>query len=162
MAASLGEPRNNAAPPSAEHEACLVLRDVAVAYGSKVVLSEVSADIRRGQVVGVIGPNGSGKSTLLKAILGMAPLVAGSVSVFGRSPASMRGRIAYVPQRELVDWEFPVTVFDVAMMGRYPRLGWLRRYKHNDHELVERMLERVGMLEHRHTQIGRLSGGQQH
>ena len=161
MASSLDETRNNRTPSAADHEACLVLRDVAVAYGSKVVLSEVSADIRRGQVVGVIGPNGSGKSTLLKAILGMAPLVAGSVSVFGRSPASMRGRIAYVPQRELVDWEFPVTVFDVAMMGRYPRLGWLRRPTRDDIEIVERTLGRVGMLEHRHTQIGRLSGGQQ-
>src|SRR3990170_7663318 len=161
MGASLDEPRNNAAPASAEHEACLVLRDVAVAYGRKVVLREVSADIRRGQVVGVIGPNGSGKSTLLKAILGIAPLVAGSVALFGRPAASVRGRIAYVPQRELVDWEFPVTVFDVAMMGRFPRLGWLRRPRRGDIDVVERALGRVGMLEHRNTQIGRLSAGQQ-
>ena len=114
-------------PSPADHEDCLVVRDLTVAYGSKVVLNGVQADIRRGQVVGVVGPNGGGKSTLLKAILGIAPVVNGSVMLFGRPTTKMRSQIAYVPQREVVDWDFPVTVYDVTMMGRYPRTPWLRR-----------------------------------
>src|SRR4051794_4038090 len=92
------------------HPDCLVLRDVTVAYNRKVVLSGVSADIARGQVVGVIGPNGGGKSTLLKAILGVIPVLKGEISLFGRPAKQMHGRMACVPQREAVDWDFPVTV----------------------------------------------------
>jgi manganese/zinc/iron transport system ATP- binding protein len=139
----------------------LVIRTLTVAYPGKVVLRGVSADIRRGQVVGLIGPNGGGKTTLLMAILGIVPVVGGSVTLFGRPAVAMRGRMAYVPQRELVDWDFPVTVGQVVMMGRYPRIGWLRRAGRRDHECVDRLLERVGMLEHKRTQIGQLSGGQQ-
>src|SRR5438132_5582640 len=153
-----GQAANSAA---ADHDSCLVLRDVAVAYGRKVVLREVFADIRRGQVVGIIGPNGSGKSTLLKAIVGLVPLLSGKITLFGRSVSGLKDRIAYVPQRELVDWEFPVTVFDVAMMGRLPSIGWLRRPRKQDVEAVEDALDRVGMLAYRSDQIGRLSGGQQ-
>jgi len=148
-------------PPPADHEDCLVIRDLTVAYGRRVVLKHVSADIRRGQVIGVIGPNGGGKSTLLKAILGIAPVVSGTVSLFGRPAAAMRSRMAYVPQREVVDWDFPVTAFDVAMMGRYPRAGWFRRPGRADRQAVEHALERAGMIDHRDTQIGQLSGGQQ-
>lgn len=108
------------AETTVDHEDCLVIRDLTVAYGRKIVLKGVHADIRRGQVVGVIGPNGGGKSTLLKAILGMAPVINGTVSLFGKPISKMRSKIAYVPQRELVDWEFPVTAFDVVAMGRYP------------------------------------------
>jgi manganese/zinc/iron transport system ATP- binding protein len=139
----------------------LAIRDLTVAYPGKVVLRGVSADIRRGQVVGVIGPNGGGKSTLLMAILGIVPTVSGSVSLFGRPAVAMRTRMAYVPQRELVDWDFPVTVREVVMMGRYPGIGWLRRPGRRDHERVDRVLERVGLREHQGTQIGQLSGGQQ-
>src|SRR5262249_42763028 len=103
----------------------LVIRDLTVAYGQKVVLRGVNARIERGQVVGIIGPNGGGKSTLLKAILGVVPVAHGSVTLFGRPSATLRHRIAYVPQREVVDWDFPVTVWDVVMMGRYPHVGWL-------------------------------------
>jgi manganese/zinc/iron transport system ATP- binding protein len=144
-----------------DHEDCLVIRDLTVAYGRKVVLKGVQADIRRGQVVGVIGPNGGGKSTLLKAILGMAPVITGSVALFGRPINSMRSKIAYVPQRELVDWEFPVTAFDVVAMGRYPHSRWFGRMTAKDRNIVENALMHVGMLEHRGTQIGQLSGGQQ-
>jgi manganese/zinc/iron transport system ATP- binding protein len=147
-----------AAPPTADG---LAIRDLTVAYPGKVVLRGVSADIRRGQVVGVIGPNGGGKTTLLMAILGIVPIVSGTIRLFGRPAATMRARMAYVPQRELVDWDFPVTVREVVMMGRYPRIGWLRRPGRRDHERVDRVLERVGMREHRRTQIGQLSGGQQ-
>ncbi len=148
-------------PPPADHEDCLVIRDLTVAYGSKVVLNGVQADIRRGQVVGVVGPNGGGKSTLLKAILGIAPVVNGSVMLFGRPAAKMRSQIAYVPQREVVDWDFPVTVYDVTMMGRYPRTPWLRRPGGHDRDVVREMLTTVDMLEYSDTQIGQLSGGQQ-
>jgi manganese/zinc/iron transport system ATP- binding protein len=139
----------------------LTIRDLTVAYPGKVVLRGVSADIRRGQVVGVIGPNGGGKSTLLMAILGIVPIVSGSVTLFGRPAAAMRARMAYVPQRELVDWDFPVTVREVVMMGRYPGIGWLRRPLRRDHQEVDRVLERMGMREHQTAQIGQLSGGQQ-
>src|SRR3954453_7507192 len=108
---------------SASHDECLVLRDGPVPYDRHVVLRGVSADIARGQVVGVIGPNGGGKSTLLKAILGVIPVLKGEISLFGRPAQQMRTRMACVPQREAVDWDFPVTVADVVMMGRYPRLG---------------------------------------
>src|SRR5207247_775314 len=104
---------------------------------------------------------GGGKATLLMAILGIVPIVSGTVTLFGRPAAAMRTRMTYVPQRELVDWDFPVTVREVVMMGRYPGIGWLRRLGRRDHESVDRVLERVGMQEHRGTQIGRLSGGQQ-
>lgn len=147
--------------PVAAHEDCLVIRGITVAYQSKVVLKDVDADVRRGQVIGVIGPNGGGKSTLLKAILGIAPVIAGSVTLFGRPASRMRSHIAYVPQREVIDWDFPVTVYDVVMMGRYPRTGWLRRPGKRDREVVERMIERVGLSGERDSQIGQLSGGQQ-
>ena len=150
-----------AQPESFDHENCLVIRDLTVAYQRKVVLKGVQADIRRGQVIGVIGPNGGGKSTLLKAILGIAPVVSGSIQLFGRPAAEVRSHMAYVPQREAVDWDFPVTVYDVAMMGRYPKTGWLRRTGRADREVVVSTLERVGMLDHRNSQIGQLSGGQQ-
>jgi manganese/zinc/iron transport system ATP- binding protein len=132
-----------------------------VAYGRRVVLEGVSADIRRGQVVGVIGPNGGGKSTLLLAILGLVRIVEGAVTLFGKPAWTLRPRIAYVPQREAVDWDFPVTAREVVMMGRYPHVGWLRRAAARDHEVVDGLLERVRMLPHRHVQIGQLSGGQQ-
>jgi len=147
--------------PPADHENCLVIRDLAVAYGRKVVLKGVQADIRRGQVVGIIGPNGGGKSTLLKAILGLAPVTAGTISLFGKRASQLRSRMAYVPQRELVDWDFPVTAYDVAMMGRYPHIGWLRRPTSHDQSVVEQMMERVEIIDLRAAQIGQLSGGQQ-
>jgi manganese/zinc/iron transport system ATP- binding protein len=156
MALTLQAPVNRSG-----HEDCLVIRDLTVAYGRKVVLQGVHADIRRGQVIGVIGPNGGGKSTLLKAMLGIAPVLTGTVTLFGRPAAQVRSRFAYVPQREVVDWDFPVTVQDVVMMGRYPRTGWLRRPGRRDNEVAREMLERVDMAAYRNTQIGQLSGGQQ-
>ncbi len=148
-------------PPPTDHAECLVIRGLTVAYQRRIVLKDVQADIRRGQVIGVIGPNGGGKSTLLKAILGIAPVVAGTVALFGRPASDMRAHMAYVPQREVVDWDFPVTVRDVAMMGRYPRTGWLRRPGRHDRDVVDTMLERVNMADERNAQIGQLSGGQQ-
>jgi manganese/zinc/iron transport system ATP- binding protein len=157
MERTLTDPR----PGDTGREGDLVIRDLTVAYQQKVVLRGVNARIGRGQVIGIIGPNGGGKSTLLKAILGIVPIAQGSVTLFGRPSATLRHRIAYVPQREVVDWDFPVTVWDVVMMGRYPHLGWLRRPGPGDAKMVAQVLRQVGMWESRRTQIGQLSGGQQ-
>ena len=137
----------------------LILRHVTVAYGRKVVLDDIGTEVHRGQVVGVIGPNGGGKSTLLQAILGLVPLVRGTITLFGRPSAAQRTRIAYVPQREVVDWEFPVTVREVVLMGRYVHTGWLRRPGREDHVVVDRMLDRVGLQAQATTQIGRSPAG---
>jgi manganese/zinc/iron transport system ATP- binding protein len=139
----------------------LRIRDLAVAYQGRVVLEHVSADIRRGQVVGVVGPNGGGKSTLLMAILGIVPIVRGDVTLFGQPAALARHRIAYVPQREAVDWDFPVSVREVVLMGRYPHLHWPRRPRRHDAQIVGALLDRLRMTDLQHVQIGQLSGGQQ-
>jgi ABC-type Mn2+/Zn2+ transport system ATPase subunit len=137
------------------------LRDVRVAYDNRLALEDVSLDLPGGQLVSVIGPNGSGKSTLLKAIVGLVPLESGSVEL-DVPEAHHRGRaIAYVPQHEAVRWDFPVLVQDVVMMGRYPRIGWLRRPGRPDRTAVRAALERMGMWERRRSQIAQLSGGQQ-
>jgi manganese/zinc/iron transport system ATP- binding protein len=148
-------------PASHRVEDCLVVSDLSVAYGRRIVLRNVSAEISRGQAVGVVGPNGGGKSTLLKAIAGIIPMLSGEVTLFGKPIAGQRSRVAFMPQREIVDWEFPVTAADVVMMGRYPRMRWPHRAGSRDREIVEEMLERVGMLEYSDRQIGALSGGQQ-
>jgi ABC-type Mn2+/Zn2+ transport system ATPase subunit len=139
----------------------LTLRDVTVAYHDQVALSRVTLDVGAGEFVGVVGPNGAGKSTLLNAILGIVPLRGGIVLVGGRPPAQARAAIAYMPQRESVDWTFPVTVADVVLMGRQARIGWLRRASRADRAMVERTLAQVEMLGQRRTPIGHLSGGQQ-
>jgi ABC-type Mn2+/Zn2+ transport system ATPase subunit len=149
------------APPEAGDDARLVLEHVTVAYGRTIVLEDISTEVRRGQIVGVIGPNGGGKSTLLQAILGLVPLRAGRITLFGRPSATQRPRIAYVPQREAVDWTFPVNVREVVLMGRYPHTGWLRRPGRRDDDVVDRALERTGLLGRATAQIGQLSGGQQ-
>jgi manganese/zinc/iron transport system ATP- binding protein len=112
-------------------------------------------------LVGIVGPNGAGKSTLLKAILGLVPAASGEVRVLGQPVANVRKRIGYVPQRESVDWDFPVSVLDVALMGTYGRLGWFRRPGAKERETARRCLERVGILDLADRQIGQLSGGQQ-
>jgi len=143
------------------HPACLVLRDVTIAYNRHVVLAHVDADIPRSQVVSIIGPNGAGKSTLLKAIAGLVPLAGGEIRLFDEPIDRMRRHVAYVPQREEVDWEFPVSVQDVVMMGRYPRRGWLRRSTAEDARIVRDALDRLGIANLAGRQIAELSGGQQ-
>jgi manganese/zinc/iron transport system ATP- binding protein len=146
---------------SPSHDDCLLIEDLTVAYGRRVVLSGVTAEIRKGQIVGVIGPNGGGKTTLLKAILGVIPTISGRISLFGAPADKMRSHMACVPQREAVDWDFPVTVRDVVMMGRYPRGRWPHRPGRRDRQAVEDALTKVDMLSMTNTQIGQLSGGQQ-
>jgi manganese/zinc/iron transport system ATP- binding protein len=135
--------------------------DLTVAYGGRPVLWNVDLAIDEPCLFGIIGPNGAGKSTLLKAALGLVPVVGGSVRFFGAPLERVRGRVGYVPQRETVDWDFPVSVTDVVLMGTYPRLGWFRRPGRKERVLAAECLERVGMTEFADRQIGRLSGGQQ-
>ena len=139
----------------------LLLRDVDAGYDAGLVLQDVDLEIPPGTLVGVIGPNGSGKSTLLKAILGLAPTTTGTVQLDGRPVAEQRDRVAYVPQREAVDWSFPISAEQVVMMGRYPRVGWLRIPGSGDRAAVGNALERVAMADLGASQIGALSGGQQ-
>ncbi len=152
-----------AVAPTADavHSRCLLLDDVTIAYGRRVVLSHVFADIPRGEVASLVGPNGSGKSTLLKAIAGLVPLAGGDITLFDQPIARMRRHVAYVPQREDVDWTFPVSVRDVVMMGRYPLRGWLKRSTEQDAHAVEEALEHLGIAAAGDRQIGELSGGQQ-
>lgn len=139
------------------------LRDVSVGYDGRPVLRHADLDIEWGRMVGVIGPNGSGKSTLIKCIAGTLRPSTGSVTVGGHAAGSReaRGLVGYVPQREVVNWDFPVTVSDVVMMGRTTRLGWLRFPGKDDREAVHEALELVGMEKMANRQIGQLSGGQQ-
>jgi len=133
---------------------------VSAGYGNRVALADVSLDVRRGSLLAVIGPNGAGKSTLLKVIAGLLEPFSGSISVLGGPPGTRAHEIAYVPQAEAVDWEFPVTVGEVAMMGRYARLGFGRRPSSVDRDRVDAALETVGMAGLRERQVGALSGGQ--
>jgi manganese/iron transport system ATP-binding protein len=136
------------------------LADVTAGYGTRVALADVSLEVTPGSLLAVIGPNGAGKSTLLKVIAGLLEPFAGTVSVLGGAPRARARDIAYVPQAEAVDWEFPVTVSEVAMMGRYARLGFGRRPSAEDHERVDAALATVGMASLRDRQVGALSGGQ--
>ena len=139
----------------------LEFHDVTVAYGRRPVLWNVDLAIDEPCLFGIIGPNGAGKSTLLKAALGLVPLMNGTVSFLGRPLAAVRRQVGYVPQRETVDWDFPVSVTDVVLMGTYPRLGWFRRPGPRERRLARECLDRVGLAEVADRQIGRLSGGQQ-
>lgn len=138
----------------------VLLEDVSAGYGGRPALEHANLDVEAGTLLAVVGPNGAGKSTLLKVMAGLLPAWSGRVEVLGEPPGKAAHRIAYVPQAELVDWQFPVTVEDVVTMGRYPKLGWVRRPGAEDRRAVADALELVGMADHRLTQIGSLSGGQ--
>jgi manganese/iron transport system ATP-binding protein len=158
---NLAEPRI-AAETAAEGDG-LRLDDVSVTYRTGLTaVEDASFAIPRGTITALVGVNGSGKSTLFKAIMDFVPLAAGRVEVLGRPAreALKANLVAYVPQAEEVDWTFPVLVEDVVMMGRYGRMGWLRRPSAHDRALVEAALARVGMAAFRERQIGELSGGQ--
>ena len=141
-------------------EPTVVLEDVTAGYGSRVALADVDLTVRAGSLLAVIGPNGAGKSTLLKLIAGLLKPDTGTITVLGAAPGVEARSVAYVPQAEAVDWDFPVTVGEVAMMGRYARLGFGRRPGHHDHHVVGVALETVGMHDQFDRQIGALSGGQ--
>lgn len=136
------------------------LADVAAGYGDRLALRDVNLAVETGTLLAVVGPNGAGKSTLLKLIAGLLKPWSGRVEVLGHPAGAQARRVAYVPQAETVDWQFPVTVEDVVMMGRYPALGPLRRTGLQDRRAVGAALEKVSMSPHSGTQIGQLSGGQ--
>jgi ABC-type Mn2+/Zn2+ transport system ATPase subunit len=132
---------------------------VAAGYDHRAALEDVDLELPAGSLAAVFGPNGGGKTTLLKLIAGLLRPWSGTIEVLGEPAGHAARRIAYVPQAEQVDWSFPVSVWDVAMMGRYARLGAWRRPGAQDNEIVRGALGRVGMLDRRSSQIGALSGG---
>jgi manganese/zinc/iron transport system ATP- binding protein len=137
------------------------VHDLTVAYQKKPVLYGVDLVVPEGRLVGIVGPNGAGKTTLIKAAMGLIPLSSGWIKFFGQSLRDVTTRVGYVPQRESVDWDFPVDVMDVVLMGRYGRLGFLRRPSKTDRETARACLDKVKMLPFAERQIGNLSGGQQ-
>lgn len=138
------------------------INDVSVRYQEKVVLADASVSVPSGSICGLVGMNGAGKSTLFKAIMNAVPLVKGSVKLNGLTvkTAQKKGIVAYVPQTEAVDWNFPVNVRDVVMMGRYGFMNLFRRSTYKDETAVQKALERVRLLEYADRQVGQLSGGQ--
>lgn len=139
----------------------LLVEGLTVAYDAQPVLWNVDLQVPTGVMMGVVGPNGAGKSTLIKAVLGITPTLAGHTEVFGGSIGANRSKIAYVPQRSSVDWDFPTTVFDVVLMGTYGRLGWFRWPGAREKKETMQALEMVEMEAYANRQIGELSGGQQ-
>ncbi|MEX0885476.1 MAG: metal ABC transporter ATP-binding protein [Phycisphaeraceae bacterium] len=147
----------------AEHspDAPLSIHDMTVAYDRKPVLWDIDLDVPEGVLMAVIGPNGAGKSTLIKAAMDLVPVASGRVRVYGKPYRKQRRLVGYVPQRESVDWDFPVSALDVVAMGTYGQLGWLRPVARRQREQALAAMERVGMSDYAHRQISQLSGGQQ-
>lgn len=143
------------------HHDIIRLQDVGVRYGSRPALTGITARIHCGSLTAVVGPNGAGKSTLLRAILGWVPLATGEIRIGDHHAHHALPRMAYVPQRFEVDWDFPITVRGVVAQGRYPALGPFRRFSAEDHALVDRALAEMDLAGLQDRQISALSGGQQ-
>ncbi len=142
-------------------ECPLSVYDLTVAYHRKPVIWDIEFDLPPGQLIGVVGPNGAGKSTLLKAIMDLIPRASGRVQVFGDTYAKSRKRVGYVPQRESVDWQFPVSALDVVTMGLYDEIGWFFPVRKRHRDRAMEALARVGIADLANRQISQLSGGQQ-
>ncbi|MFV1994621.1 MAG: metal ABC transporter ATP-binding protein [Verrucomicrobiales bacterium] len=160
-------PAGSAEPPPGsgfpEHppECPLAIHDLTVAYHRKPVLWDIELNLPEGKLIALVGPNGAGKSTLLKACLDLVPKTSGKVLIFGESYRRRRELVGYVPQRESVDWDFPVSALDVVAMGTYRQLGWFRRIGAAQREAARRALRQVGIEDLAQRQISQLSGGQQ-
>ncbi len=141
-------------------EIALDIQGLWAGYGNVAALQDVTLQVPEGSIMGIIGPNGAGKSTLFKTVLGLVKPWRGQVRIYGQRNYHRRGLVGYVPQVELVDWDFPVSVADVALMGRYGSLGLWRRPSRADREAAEHALETVGMADLRRRLVGELSGGQ--
>jgi len=139
----------------------LEVRDLNVAYQTKVVVWDADFDAPPGQLVAIVGPNGAGKSTLLKAALGLVPIASGSIRFWGQPYRAVRSRVAYVPQRESVDWDFPASALDVVAMGLYRQIGWCRPVGRRERLQASAALAKVGLDDYAGRQISQLSGGQQ-
>ncbi|MEJ2004537.1 MAG: metal ABC transporter ATP-binding protein [Cyclobacteriaceae bacterium] len=144
-----------------EDTTALEVHDLTVAYDRKPVLWDIDMLIPKGKLIGIVGPNGAGKSTLIKAIMGLLPNTSGFVRLFDKPLDEVRLHISYVPQRESVDWDFPASVKDVVLMGRYGKLGLFKRPRKADIMAAMDALRQVGMEAYADRQISQLSGGQQ-
>lgn len=155
----------SSAPGAVEGETSIDLalrvRDLTVAYHRKPVLWDIDLDIPPSLITGIIGPNGAGKSTLIKAVLDLIPHASGAVHVFGLPYGQQRRLVGYVPQRESVDWDYPITALELVAMGLYRKIGWCRPVKAVHRARALEGLAEVGMADLAHRQINRLSGGQQ-
>lgn len=139
----------------------ITVKNLTISYHKKPAIKGINLDIESGSVIGIIGPNGAGKSTLLKGILGLLPFDTGGVKIFGKNIDEVRKRISYIPQREQFDWDFPINVEDVVMMGRYAHLPVVGFAKQGDREIVDEVLKKIEMDKYSKRQIRQLSGGQQ-
>ncbi|MCK0472539.1 metal ABC transporter ATP-binding protein [Halalkalibacter sp. APA_J-10(15)] len=139
----------------------IAVKQLSVRYHNEKALDTITLRLPKEELVGIIGPNGAGKSTFIKVVMGMIPKQSGSISILDESINKVRKKIAYVPQRNHIDMDFPVLVEDVVLMGRYPHISWWGRPKKRDRQLALHCLEKVGMIDFRKRQIGELSGGQQ-
>ena len=139
----------------------LSVHDMTVAYHRKPVLWDVDFDAPEGKLIGIVGPNGAGKSTLIKACMNLIPKASGVVNIYGQPYEKQRRLVGYVPQRESVDWDFPVQAIDVVTMGRYGKIGWFKPVTKAHREAAMDALDRVGLADFADRQISQLSGGQQ-
>ena len=139
----------------------LEIENISIGYGEKIIMHDLSFQVPHGARVAVVGPNGAGKSTLFKALVGILPLKSGRILIHGESLGTHKDCVAYVPQREDVDWRFPVTVSDVVMMGRFGQIGWWSQPSKTDKQIVRKSIEQMGITDLAELSIGQLSGGQQ-
>jgi len=156
-----GTDKGSAVSPSRPRDIAIEVMDLTAAYRDKPVLWDVDMSVPAGVLMAIVGPNGAGKTTLIKAILGLVDISAGRVLVGGKPYEQQRRRVAYVPQRGSVDWDFPTTVLDVVMMGRYGELGWIKRPGAREKQAAMEALDKVAMTDYAQRQISQLSGGQQ-
>ena len=152
---------NNNISENNKREIIVKVEDLTVAYGENPVLWDIELEIKKGVLMAIVGPNGAGKSTLIKAMLNLIKPATGEVYFYGQKYNKVRNKIAYVPQRGSVDWDFPTTVFDVVEMGRYGKVGWLKRVGKIDKEKTKEAIHKVEMDDFSERQISQLSGGQQ-
>lgn len=137
------------------------IEDLTVSYDDSPVLWDIDLNLPKGKIIAIVGPNGAGKSTLIKTMLNLIKPVTGDISFNGKPYKDIRRSVAYVPQKETVDWNFPTTVLDVVLMGRYGHIGWFKRVTKKDERIALDALDKIGILNLKDRQISELSGGQQ-
>ena len=136
------------------------VKNLTIAYNDKPVLWDNNIDFVKNSITAIVGPNGAGKSTLLKGILGLKKILSGKIEIEGKNLKDVKKEIAYIPQSSSVNWDFPTTVFDVVLMGRYVHCGWIKRPNKSDKKKALDAIEKIGLSQYRDRQISQLSGGQ--